>query len=220
MVASVTPEIIDPSILYIEATSGVYYNTSVTTEKPEEIRNKVISGINQYLAQSTVEKFNGKFRYSKFVSTIDNSDRSISSNATTIMMRKDFYPQINSTSFYEVCYQNEFDKDCDGPTLMSTGFKVTEFPSYTVYFEDRDGVIALYRLDSLTNEKITLNDSIGTVDYVKGEVKLYDLTIIQGSFSDNKIEIRVRPKSNDINASRELYLDVDVTKSKFTVYPE
>ena len=72
----------------------------------------------------------------------------------------------------------------------------------------------------MTNEKITLNDSIGTVDYVKGEVKLYDLTIIQGSFSDNKIEIRVRPKSNDINASRELYLDVDVTKSKFTVYPE
>ena len=154
------------------------------------------------------------------MSTIDNSDRSISSNATTIMMRKDFYPQINSSSFYEVCYQNEFAKDCDGPTLMSTGFKVTEFPSYTVYFEDRDGVIALYRLDSLTNEKITLNDSIGTVDYVKGEVKLYDLTIIQGSFSDNKIEIRVRPKSNDINASRELYLDVDVTKSKFTVYPE
>ena len=46
MVASVTPEIIDPSILYIEATSAIYYNTSVTTEKPEEIRNKVISGIN------------------------------------------------------------------------------------------------------------------------------------------------------------------------------
>ena len=220
MVASVTPEIIDPSILYIEATSAIYYNTSVTTEKPEEIRNKVISGINSYLAQSTVEKFNGKFRYSKFVSTIDNSDRSISSNATTIMMRKDFYPQINSTSFYEVCYQNEFDEPCDGPTLMSTGFKVTEFPSYTVYFEDRDGIIVLYRLDSLTGEKITLNDSIGTVDYVKGEIRLFDVTIIQGSFSDNRIEIRVKPKSNDINASRELYLDVDVTKSKFTVYPE
>jgi len=220
MVASIIPEIIDPSILYIEATSAIYYNTSVTTEKPEEIRNKVISGINSYLAQSTVEKFNGKFRFSKFVSTIDNSDRSISSNATTIMMRKDFYPQINSTSFYEVCYQNEFDEPCDGPTLMSTGFKVTEFPSYTVYFEDRDGIIVLYRLDSLTGEKITLNDSIGTVDYVKGEIKLYDVTIIQGSFSDNRIEIRVKPKSNDINASRELYLDVDVTKSKFTVYPE
>jgi|TARA_B100000035_G_scaffold288328_1_gene273887 hypothetical protein len=220
MVASVTPEIVDPSILYIEATSSIFYSTSITTQKPEEIRNKVISGINSYLAQSTVEKFNGKFRFSKFVSTIDNSDRSINSNATSIMMRKDFYPQINSTSFYEVCFQNEFDKECDGPTLMSTGFKVTEFPSYTVYFEDRDGVIALYRLDSLTGEKITLNDSIGSVDYAKGEIMLFDLTIVQGSFSDNKIEIRVKPLSNDVNASRELYLDVDVTKSKFTVYPE
>jgi hypothetical protein len=220
MVASVIPEIIDPSILYIEATSAIYYNTSITTQKPEEIRNKVISGINQYLSQSTVEKFNGKFRYSKFVSTIDNADRSINSNRTSIMMRKDFFPQINSSSYYELCFQNEFDKDCEGPTLMSTGFKVTEFPSYTVYFEDRDGVIALYRLDSLTGEKITLNDSIGTVNYAKGEVKLYDLTIIQGSFSDNKIELRVKPLSNDINASRELYLDVDVPKSKFTVYPE
>ena len=220
MVASVIPEIIDPSILFVEVTSGIYYNTSLTTQKPEEIRNKVISGINAYLREASVEKFNGKFRFSKFVSTIDNADRSINSNATSIMMRKDFYPQINNSSYYEVCFQNEFDVECDGPTLMSTGFKVSEYPSYTVYFEDRDGVIALYRLDSLTGEKITLNDSIGDVNYAKGEVMLYDLTIVQGTFADNKIEIRVKPLSNDINASRELYLDVDVTKSKFTVYPE
>jgi len=220
MVASVIPEIIDPSILYIEANTSVYYSTAITTQKPEDIKNKVISGINSYLAQSDVEKFNGKFRFSKFVSTIDNSDRAIASNKTEITLRKDFFPQINSTTFYEVCFQNEFYQDCDGPSLVSSGFKVTEFPSYTVYFEDRDGVIALYRVDSLTSEKITLNDSIGTVDYVKGEVKLYDVTIIKGSFSDNRIQIRVKPKSNDINASRELFLDVDVTQSKFTVYPE
>lgn len=220
MVASVIPEIIDPSILYIEAYTSIYYSTAVTTQKPEDIKNKVISGINNYLAQSDVEKFNGKFRFSKFVSTIDNSDRAIASNKTEIMLRKDFFPQINSTTFYEVCFQNEFYQDCNGPSLVSSGFKVTEFPSYTVYFEDRDGVIALYRLDSLTSEKITLNDSIGTVDYVKGEVKLYDVTIIKGSFSDNRIQIRVKPKSNDINAFRELFLDVDVTQSKFTVYPE
>ena len=220
MVASVIPEIIDPSILYIEANTSIYYSTAITTQKPEDIKNKVISGINNYLSQSDVEKFNGKFRFSKFVSTIDNSDRAIASNKTEIMLRKDFFPQINSTTFYEVCFQNEFYQDCDGPSLVSSGFKVTEFPSYTVYFEDRDGVIALYRLDSLTSEKITLNDSIGTVDYVKGEVKLYDVTIIKGSFSDNRIEIRVKPKSNDINAFRELFLDVDVTQSKFTVYPE
>jgi len=220
MVASVTPEIIDPSLLYIEATSSIFYAVNNTTLRPEEIRNKVINAIESYLVQSTVEKFNGKFRFSKFVSVIDNADPSINSNATSIMMRKDFYPQINSSSYYELCYQNRFDKDCEGPTLMSTGFKVTEFPTYTVYFEDKDGIIYLYRLDSLTGEKIILNDSLGTVDYAKGEIKLYNVTIIQGSFGDNRIEVRVKPFSNDISASREVYLDVDVVRSKFTAYPE
>ena len=44
---------------------------------------------------------------------IDESDKSINSNITSVVIRKDFYPQINSQSFYEICYQNSFDKDCD-----------------------------------------------------------------------------------------------------------
>ena len=57
-------------------------------------------------------------------------------------------------------------------------------------------------------------------DYVEGEIKLYDVTIIGGSFFDNRIEVRVEPASNDVNAERSLYLDVDISNSKFTVYPE
>lgn len=220
MVASVIPEIIDPSILYIEATTRIYYDASRTSQRPEQIQTKVVAGLESYLKQSQTEKFNGKFRYSKFVSTIDNADSTINSNTTKLILRKDFYPQINSKSFYEICYQNPFDKECDGFTISSSGFRVTEFPTYTVYLEDRDGAIALYRLDTLTGEKITLNDSIGTVDYEKGEIKLYDLTIVKGSFSDNRIELRATPLNDDIIAKREVYLDVDLTRSKFTAYPE
>lgn len=220
MVASVSPDIIDPSILYVEATSKIYYDSSRTTQRPEEITTKVITALDSYLKQSQVEKFNGKFRYSKFVSTIDNTESVINSNTTSIILRKDFYPQINSKSYYEVCYQNPFDKDCDGPVMSSSGFKVSEFPTYTVYLEDNDGVINLYRLDNLTGDKIVLNDSIGTIDYEKGEIKLYDITIVKGSFSDNRIEIRVVPRNDDVVAMREVYLDVDLTRSKFTAYPE
>ena len=220
MVASVTPEIIDPSILYVEVISNIFYNSSKTTQKPEQIISKVVSGLTSYLGESGTEKFNGKFRYSKFVSTIDNSDVSINSNSTSVTLRKDFYPQINSSSFYEICYQNVFDKDCNGSTVQSSGFKVTEFPAFTVYFEDRDGVIVLYRLDNLTGEKITLNDSLGTVDYAEGEIKLYNLTIVKGTLNDNRVQIRVQPKNLDVVALREVYLDVDLTTSKFTAYPE
>ena len=69
-------------------------------------------------------------------------------------------------------------------------------------------------------KKIVLNQNIGTVDYIKGEVKLYNVSIIKGTYSDNKIELRVIPLENDITASREVYLDVDIQKSTFTVIEE
>jgi len=220
MVGSVIPEIKDPSILYIEINSDVYFSKAKTTESRQEIQKKVIHSIEKYLAQSEVEKFNGKFRISKIIGTIDNADQSINSNSTSVVMRKDFYPTLNSTFYYEICYQNEFDKDCEGPTARSTGFVVSEYPNYTVYLEDRNGSMILYRLDSLTGEKILLNDSIGTINYLKGEIQLYNLTIIKGSYDDNRIELRVNPKNNDINALREAYIDVDIAQSKFTAYPE
>ena len=220
VVASVEPKLIDPSILYVELSSKIYYNGESTDQTTAQIRDKVIGGVQSYLDTSDTEKFNGKFRYSKMVGVIDDSDKSINSNLTSVTMRKDFYPSLNSTFYYEVCFQNEFDKDCDEPVLSSTGFRVTEYPTFDVYVEDRDGKIVLYRLDSVTGEKVVLDSDIGDIDYAKGELKMYALTIIKGSFFDNRISLRVKPLSNDIKAVREVYLDVDVANSSFTAYKE
>jgi len=220
MVASVRPVIVDPSILYVELNSKIFYNGSVTDETPGQVRDRVIGSVQNYLDNSDIEKFNGKFRFSKMVGVIDDTDRSINSNLTEVTMRKDFYPSLNSTFYYEVCFQNEFDKDCDGPTLSSTGFRVTEYPTFDVYLEDRDGKIVLYRIDSVTGEKVVLDSNVGDIDYVKGELKMYALTIIKGTFIDNRISVRVKPLSNDIKALREVYLDVDVANSSFTAYKE
>ena len=220
VVASVEPKIVDPSILFVEMTSKIYYNGSATDQTPSQIRDKVIGNVQSYLDTSDTEKFNGKFRYSKMVGVIDDSDNTINSNLTAITMRKDFYPQLNSTFYYEVCFQNSFDKDCDEPVLSSTGFRVTEYPNFDVYVEDRDSKIVLYTLDSVTGEKVVLDSDVGDIDYVKGELKMYALTIIKGSFFDNRIELRVKPLLNDVKAMREVYLDVDVANSSFTAYKE
>ena len=97
---------------------------------------------------------------------------------------------------------------------------VFEYPTVTSYLEDRDGKLVLYRLDSITNEKILLDDSVGIVDYDKGEIMITDFTILKGTFSDNRIELRVKPANKDIEVKREAYLDVDVSKSKFVAYKE
>ena len=220
VVASVEPKLIDPSILYVEIDSKIYYDGTVTDQTPANIRDKAIGAFQQYISTSDTEKFNGKFRYSKAVAVIDNADVSIGSNLTSVTMRKDFYPQLNSTFYYEICYQNQFDKDCDDPILSSTGFRITEFPNFDVYIEDRGGKIVLYRLDTVTGEKVVLDSDIGEIDYVNGEIKIPALTIIKGSFFDNRISFRVKPLSNDIKALREVYLDVDVANSSFTAYKE
>ena len=97
---------------------------------------------------------------------------------------------------------------------------VFEHPNYTAYLEDRNGKLVLYRLDSITGDKILLNDSVGDVNYDKGEIQIYDFTILKGSFSDNRIELRVKPANKDIEVKREMYLDVDVSNSKFVAYKE
>jgi len=219
-VASVEPVLIDPSILYVELMSKIFYDGSKTDETPAQIQAKVTSTFQSYIERSETEKFNGKFRHSKAVSVIDDSSKAITSNLTSVMMRKDFYPQLNSTSYYEICFQNQFDKDCDDPVLTSTGFRVTEYPNFDVYLEDNDGKIVLYRLDALTGEKVVLDKEVGIIDYVKGETIMNSLTIIKGSFFDNRISVRVKPASNDIKASREVYLDVDVANSSFIAYKE
>ena len=219
-VASVKPVFVDPSLLFIEIDSKIYFDGSKTNMLPAEVAAKVSTGVSEYLETSGTEKFNGKFRYSKFIGVIDGSDRAVNSNITEITLRKDFYAQINASAYYEICYQNEFLKDCDGPVVTSTGMTVFEHPNYTSYLEDRDGKIVLYRLDSLTGDKILLNDSVGDIDYKHGEIKLYDFTILKGTFSDNRIELRVKPASNDVEVKREVYLDVDISKSTFVAYKE
>ena len=220
VVASVEPRIVDPSILFVELTSKIFYNGSSTDQTPAQIRDKVISGVQSYLDTSDTEKFNGKFRYSKVVGVIDDTDRNINSNLTEVTMRKDFYPSLNSTFYYELCFQNAFDVNCDDPILSSTAFRVTEYPNFDVYVEDRSGKIVLYTIDSASGEKVVLDSDNGDIDYVKGELKMYALTIIRGSFFDNRISVRVKPLSNDIKALREVYLDVDVANSSFTAYKE
>jgi hypothetical protein len=219
-VASIRPEFVDPSILYLELTSNIYYTGTKTQLLPTEIATKASTAIVEYLKTSQTEKFNGKFRYSKFIGVIDNSDLSINSNDTTVMMRKDFIAQINASSYYEICYQNPFYVDCNNPVVSSTGFTVFEFPTYTSYLEDRNGKIVLYRLDPVSGDKILLDDSVGTINYEKGEIEMTNFTILKGTFSDNRIELRVKPANKDIEVKREMYLDVDVSKSKFVAYKE
>jgi len=220
-VVSVTPEIVDPSITYVELNSNVYYNKSQTTLNKSELKAEVISGLTNYRSTSDLEKFNGRFKYSRIVGIIDATDTSITSNETSIKLRKDFVPVLNTVTQYEICYQNLIKSGCSNPSVQSSGFVVAGYPSDVVYLaDDQKGGIYLYKIDPTTQERFVLNAQQGTVDYEKGEVMLNRLNIIKGSYDDERIELRVIPSNKDIYAYREAYLSVDLQSSVFLITQE
>ena len=88
-VAAVRPIIVDPETTYILLTSNIKYDSRLTSYSADTLKTNVITNISNY-NNTTLQRFDGIFRYSKIVGLIDNTDTSIISNITTIKIKKTF----------------------------------------------------------------------------------------------------------------------------------
>ena len=220
-IAGIKPEIIDLKYMYVEVDSTVYYNTNSITD-PTDLRTKVFNTITTYSKTTDINSFGGRFKYSKGVGLIDDSDGGVTSNITRVRMRRDINPEINNFATYELCYGNSFYQQCDGYTVKSTGFTVNGIQG-TVYLgdipiDDVRGRLVLFRLEN--NEPLIVKNNAGTVDYVHGEINLEVLNITGTSLESGLIQIEAIPLSNDIIALKDLYLQLDVGNSKITTLPD
>ena len=87
-IAAIQPTIIDPSVLYVDMTSFVYFNPNNTRKTPEQLKNLVLVTLTTLNASGEYNKFGGKFKYSKVQKIIDDAERSITSNITRIVCGK------------------------------------------------------------------------------------------------------------------------------------
>ena len=221
-VGGVDLEITDLKFLYIESLVNVYYNSNDANE--DLISSIVSDNIERYADSTELNKFGARFKYSKFLSVIDNSNSAITSNITTIQMRRDLRASLNSFAEYEICFGNRFHIVNHGHgthggkigyNIKSSGFQVSGVAG-TVYLIDRadqsleTGTIDLIRLKSPT-EPIIVKRNIGTVDYIKGEIKLNPINIISTNINRRfpLIEVSAVPYSNDIIGLQDLYIQLD-----------
>ena len=216
-VAGIVPEIIDLKFLYVELDTHVYYNANFVGDT-QNLRTDVINAMSVFASGTELNKFGGRFKYSKVLSLIDRVSDSITSNITTIRIRRNLVAVLNVFSQYEICFDNTFHRNESSYNIKSTGFNISGV-SGTVYFSDQHvsgdtGNLFLFQLDSDTNVKI-LSTTFGSVDYKKGEVIIDTVNITGTVLSDNIIEIQAIPQSNDVLARKELYLQFDVSNSNF-----
>ena len=220
-VAGIVPEFIDLKYLYLEIDSNIYYNDNLVKDANTVITT-ASDAITEYGNSIELNKYGARFKYSKFLKVIDDSHRSITSNITTVAIRRDMVPAVNSFANYEICYGNSFHiKSLKvGYNIKSSGFKVSGI-SETVYFGDLPtnkevGSIFLFKLDA-EEQPVVLRSNIGTINYTKGEIIITSLNIISTSKSkDGKpiIEISACPSSNDVIGKQDLYLQLDNSQVK------
>ena len=222
-ISGINQKIIDLKILYVEIDSSIYYNYSQVSAV-ESLRAKVTNSLTQYSNSLDLNKFGGRFKYSKVQQIIDNTDTAITSNITKVRIRRDLKAIINQFTQYELCFGNKFHINSDGYNIKSTGFKISG-EADTVYLTDVPnktssgdldgsgmGILSIVKSLSDGTTKV-IAKSAGTVDYSKGEIKLATLKITSTSLSNDIIEIQAYPESNDVVGLKDLYLSFSISES-------
>ena len=217
-VAGIVPQVVDLKYLYVETISNVYYNPNLAPSA-NNVKTAVSSNIDTYADSTELNKFGARFKYSQYGTIIDESHSSITSNITTVTMRRDLRAVVNTFADYEICYGNRFHiSNESGYNIKSSGFSVSGL-SGTVYLGDipnddgKTGIINLFRLDSPTQPQI-VRRNVGTIDYIKGEILLNPINILSTVINRGTplVEIEAVPYSNDVIGLQDLYLQLDTNK--------
>ena len=222
-IAGINSEIVDLKILYVEINTNIYYNPS-QVPSATDLRSNVINGLNSYANNVEINKFGGRFKYSKINQLIDRVDDAITSNITKVIIRRDLKALLNQFAQYELCFGNRFNINPAGYNIKSTGFTVAG-SNNIAYFTDIPNKNAAGNLDGSNkgtisvvskndkNEQVVLVKEAGGVDYMKGEVLLNTINITSTVAQNSIIEVQAFPESNDVVGLKDLYLNFDVSKS-------
>lgn len=195
-VVSVIPEILDPEYLNIALNVTVYFNPRETIRTAREIEQLVTQTIFNY-DDNDLQKFDGVFRHSKLSRLIDATEKSISNNNTTVLIRRKIAPRYNVSAQYLLNIVNPiYTTGLAQNNIYTTGFFVAG-RGETIHYLDDDGVgnMRLYYIGS-SAEKIIVNPSIGTVDYAAGIINIKNLNIT--AIADIDFEVSIRPSSYDV----------------------
>ena len=213
--SGINQQIIDLKVLYVEIDSAVYYNTTQVTNV-NDLKARITNTLTSHKT-SNINKFGGRFKYSKICQLIDNVDDAVTSNITRIIIRRNLKALINQSAQYELCFGNKFHYNTEGFNIKSTGFKIAG-SNETYYFtdvpkEDGKGTISIVKDSSEDGTYKVITKSAGTVDYIKGEIIINTVHIMSTVQPNNVIEIQAIPESNDVIGLTDLYLDFSVSKS-------
>ena len=222
-VAGIVPEILDLKYLYIEVDSKVYYNANMAPSA-ELVSSTVQTNANKYAESSELNKYGARFKYSKFLKVVDDSHESVTSNITTLRMRRDLRVVLNGFAEYQIGFGNRFQvKDPDGFNIKTSAFRIDGI-TQDIYLGDiprpdrETGTLFFFSLPAVGSQTPTIiRRNVGFIDYINGVITINPVNIQGGMVKDGQtiIEIEATPSSNDVIGLQDLYLQLDISNSNF-----
>lgn len=224
---TITPEVVDPDLLYVNPMVTVYYDEGKTTLNKEGVESRITEVIRSF-GDSYLGLFEKNFRGSKFSSTIDGSSPAINSNSTEITLTKRFEPSLGRAAPYTINFDNQLLHPIDGytPILSSSLFGYEDStsmaaskPKVDVYMEDDGyGNVAIYKKTGVT--KVYLTRNAGSIDYEKGKVFLRSFKPEYLDAGLTEIAITVVPRNKDVFARRNQIVIIEDEGISVTAVPE
>jgi hypothetical protein len=216
-VVSITPELVDPNYIDIEIDVAAYYNSKLTTRTSEDLKALVRQTIVNYNT-SSLNKFDGIFRYSNLSSAIDNTEQSIISNIMTIKLNYEVDVKYGVQADYYINLANPiYYSGTAEESVTSTGFYIVGNDNI-MYLEDLPGSNSTqgeFRLFYYSGSNKIYVRKLGKIDYSTGKIDISALTIT--GIVDDTLKLIIKPQSNDVVSIRNQLVQIPSDKINVNV---
>jgi len=216
-VASITPVIVDPEILYIVMGITAKYNSTLTEKSKSDIKALVETTVSSFNTNN-LQKFDSVFRHSNLLRNIDDTDASILSSTATMKLKRIITPTLTAVTKYTISYNNAAYHPAIGwaqTVVESTGFYLSGNTNEQFIDDDGNGNIRTFYLLGGTTKTVT-NAAAGTINYNTGEIVLTSFNITSTTNTNNTIDVTVKPDSNDIIPVRQQVIEIDTVATTVT----
>lgn len=198
-VQSIDIEFSDPTFLYIIPSINVQYDSKLTTTTSSGVAVRVSNRIIGY-ESNNLNKFDGKFRFSRFLDYLDGADDGIVGSTASIRIQKRFNPSLVKKNTYTFKFNQQIVKPLNETAVTSSAFT---FAGETCYLDDdNNGNVRIYYF--VGNSKIYINTQIGSVNYENGTVILRDF--VCSAYAGNYLAINVNPITQNFSPIRNQIL--------------
>ena len=208
-IVGITPEVVDPDYMYLKINSTVKYDSGATTNSASVLKSTVTNAVTDF-GDTNLKNFDKSFRYSKLIQAIDEAEISVKSNQTSLQLKRKLYPLLGSSGAYNLPFSNQVYHPSNTFWGAVTSGVFGYYDSANTLWDecrlqDNNGTLEVYRTSG--EDRIVVNNNVGTMTYLTGKMELKDYKPIsvgsETTGNTTPLEFFVTPSSSDVNPLRE-----------------